>query len=301
MKPEEELGRIIDLEETLYSIDTYRGKIGNDLKRMDIKRFILFVRMTLKYVLYLKSNSEDMEKVKVLIIIPAYNEAGNIESVIDNIVENYPMYDYIVVNDGSKDNTRDICRKRGYEYLNLSINLGIGGAVQTGYKYARDKDYDVAVQIDGDGQHDIIYLEKMLAFFKNGEADIVIGSRFIKKEGFQSSVARRTGIKMLSWLIFLCTGCKIKDVTSGFRAVNRKFIKIYAENYPNDYPEPEAIVSAVMHGGVIKECPVVMRERENGISSINPLKSVYYMLKVTLAILICRISFGVRRGSKMKK
>lgn len=239
--------------------------------------------------------------MKVLIIIPAYNEAGNIEKVIDNIVENYPMYDYVVVNDGSKDNTRDICKNRGYEYLNLSINLGIGGAVQTGYKYAKDKDYDVAVQIDGDGQHDIAYLKEMLTFLENGEADIVIGSRFIEKEGFQSSAARRTGIKILSWLIFLCTGCSVKDVTSGFRAINRKFIKIYAENYPNDYPEPEAIVSAVMHGGVIKEHPVVMRERESGTSSINLLKSVYYMLKVTLAILICRISFGLRRDPELKK
>lgn len=233
--------------------------------------------------------------MKVLIIIPAYNEAGNIERVIDNIIKNYPMYDYIVVNDGSKDNTRDICKSRGYEYLNLCINLGIGGAVQTGYKYAKDKGYDVAVQIDGDGQHDISYLEKMLVYLEKKEADIVIGSRFLEKQGFQSSVARRTGIKILSGLIFLCTGRRIKDVTSGFRAVNRKFIEIYAKNYPNDYPEPEAIVSAVMHGGIIKECPVVMRERENGSSSINFIKSVYYMIKVALAIVICRMSFGVRR------
>lgn len=234
-------------------------------------------------------------KLKVLIIIPAYNEAGNIEKVVDNIIKNYPMYDYIVVNDGSKDTTRDICKSREYEYLNLSINLGIGGAVQTGYKYAKDKDYDVAVQIDGDGQHDIYYLEQMLSFIEKGKADIVIGSRFIEKKGFQSSSTRRMGIKMLSGLIYICTGRHVKDVTSGFRVVNRKFIKIYAENYPNDYPEPEAIVSAVMHGAVIKEYPVVMHERECGKSSINFLKSMYYMVKVTLAIIICRISFGIRR------
>lgn len=238
---------------------------------------------------------------KVLIIIPAYNEAENIERVVDNIVENFPQYDYIVINDGSRDNTRDICKQRGYQFLNLSINLGIGGAVQTGYKYAKDKDYDVAVQIDGDGQHDIAYLEKMLPYLESGEADIVIGSRFIDKEGFQSSAARRTGIKILSLLIWLCTGCKVKDVTSGFRAVNKEYIKIYAENYPHDYPEPEAIVAAVMHGGVIKECPVVMRERENGTSSINFVKSIYYMIKVTLAIIVCRISFGIRRDPSLKK
>ena len=237
---------------------------------------------------------------KVLLIIPAYNEEKNIEKVVDNIIQNYPQYDYIVINDGSQDSTRDVCREKGYQYLNLSINLGIGGAVQTGYRYAKDKGYPIAVQIDGDGQHDIAYLEKMLPILENGEADIVIGSRFIDKEGFQSSAARRTGIKILSMLIFLCTGCKVKDVTSGFRAVNKQFIEVYARNYPIDYPEPEAIVSAVMHGGKIKEVPVIMREREMGTSSINMVKSVYYMIKVTLAILICRISFGVRRDPKIK-
>ena len=232
---------------------------------------------------------------KVLLIIPAYNEEKNIEKVVDNIVENYPQYDYIVINDGSSDATRDVCKRRGYQYLNLSINLGIGGAVQTGYKYAKDKGYEIAVQIDGDGQHDIAYLEKMLPMLENGEADVVIGSRFIEKEGFQSSATRRFGIKLLSILIFICTGKMIKDVTSGFRAVNRKFINIYAKHYPIDYPEPEAIVAAVMNRGVIKEQAVVMREREQGKSSINFVKSIYYMIKVSLAIIVCRISYGVRR------
>lgn len=239
-------------------------------------------------------------KNKVLIIIPAYNEEKNIEKVVDNIIHNYPQYDYVVINDGSKDRTRDLCNERGYEYINLSINLGIGGAVQTGYKYARDKRYEMAVQIDGDGQHDIAYLEKMINMVECNEADIVIGSRFLEKEGFQSSMSRRIGIKILSALIWLCTGKYIKDVTSGFRIVNKRFIDIYADNYPMDYPEPEAIVEAVMHGGRICECPVIMRERENGSSSINLAKSVYYMIKVTLAILVCRISFGVRRDISVK-
>lgn len=237
---------------------------------------------------------------KVLIIIPAYNEAENIERVVDNIIENFPQYDYVVVNDGSKDATRDVCRKKGYQYLNLSVNLGIGGAVQTGYKYAKDKGYDIAVQIDGDGQHDIAYLENMLSYLEQGEADIIVGSRFLERKGFQSSKTRRIGIKILSILIFLCTGCRVKDVTSGFRAVNKDFIEIYAENYPSDYPEPEAIVQAVMHGGRIKEYPVIMRERCGGASSINFVKSIYYMIKVTLAILVCRISFGVRREQRIK-
>ena len=182
---------------------------------------------------------------------------------------------------------------------NSHVRSGI--SLQTGYKYAQDKGYDVAVQIDGDGQHDIGHLEEMLSVLEKGEADIVIGSRFLEREGFQSSLARRTGIKFLSMLIFLCTGRMIKDVTSGFRVVNKKFIDIYAKNYPMDYPEPEAIVSAVMHGGRIVEKPVIMRERENGTSSINMHRSIYYMIKVTLAIMICRISFGVRRDPAIKK
>lgn len=232
---------------------------------------------------------------KVLIIIPVYNEAENIEKVVDHLILNYPQYDYIVVNDGSSDATRDICRKRGYQYLNLTINLGIGGAVQTGYKFAQDKGYDVAVQIDGDGQHDIAYLEKMLPVLESGEADIVIGSRFIDKEGFQSSFFRRMGIKFLSSLIWICTGKKIKDVTSGFRVVNKRFIDIYSRHYSMDYPEPEAIISAIMNRGKIKEIPVVMQERISGDSSINLLRSIYYMVKVTLAIIVCRISYGIRR------
>lgn len=233
--------------------------------------------------------------MKCLLIIPAYNEAENIEKVVDNIVQNYPEYDYIIVNDGSKDNTERICLKNGYRVLNLPINLGIGGAVQTGYCYARDNDYDVAVQIDGDGQHDVSFLSEMIKLIESGEADIVIGSRFMEKEGFQSSQIRRIGIKFLSDLAKLLTGVRVKDITSGYRAANRMFINIFAEDYPSDYPEPEAMVIAAVHGGKIKEYPVVMRERENGESSITLKKSVYYMIKVTLAMLIRRLSFGVRR------
>lgn len=234
-------------------------------------------------------------KNNVLIIIPAYNESQNIERVVDNIIQNYPQYDYVVINDGSKDKTRDICKTRGYQYINLSVNLGIGGAVQTGYKYARDKGYDIAVQIDGDGQHDVVYLAGMVDIIDKKEADIVIGSRFIEKEGFQSSVSRRIGINILSFFILLCTGKRIKDVTSGYRVVNKGFIEIYADDYPIDYPEPEAIIEAIMHGGTIKEYPVIMKERIGGKSSINFVKATYYMIKVSLAILVRRISYGVRR------
>lgn len=236
-----------------------------------------------------------MEECKVLIIIPAYNEAENITQVIEHLMLQSPQYDYLIINDGSTDKTLAICGEEHFQYLNLPINLGIGGAVQAGYVYAARNGYDIAVQMDGDGQHDITYLEDMLKPLLSGEADIVIGSRFLKKEGFQSSHTRRIGIGILSFLIRLTTGCKIIDVTSGYRAVNKKFIEIYSKDYPTDYPEPEAIVTAVMHRGKVMEVPVQMRAREGGKSSITFRKSIYYMIKVTLAILVCRLSYGVRR------
>lgn len=210
-----------------------------------------------------------------------------------------PQYDYLVVNDGSTDATRSICEQENFRYLDLSINMGIGGAVQAGYIYAYKNKYDIAVQMDGDGQHDAAYLEKLLEPIIADEADVAIGSRFLEKEGFQSSVSRRTGINILSGLIWITTGKRIKDVTSGYRAVNRRFIEIYSKDYPMDYPEPEAIVSAIMHLGRVCEVPVQMRAREGGISSITFKKSVYYMIKVTLAILLCRISYGVRREKRV--
>lgn len=233
---------------------------------------------------------------RVLVIIPAYNEAENIVHVVDHMMEQACQYDYLIVNDGSTDNTLKICEQQDYQYLDLAINLGIGGAVQAGYVYAYKNDYDIAVQMDGDGQHDIAYLQEMLAPILSGEADVVIGSRFIRKEGFQSSQTRRIGIGILSFLIRITTGRKIIDVTSGYRAVNRKFIEIYARDYPTDYPEPEAIVTAVMHRGKVMEVPVQMKAREGGKSSITFRKSIYYMIKVTLAILVCRLSYGIRRA-----
>ena len=234
--------------------------------------------------------------MKVLIIVPAYNEAEAISKLIDNLEKNYAQYDYVIINDGSKDQTKKLCREKGYHVLNLPINLGIGGAVQTGYIYASENEYDIAVQIDGDGQHNPKYIEAMIKKMEEENADIVIGSRFITREGFQSSALRRTGINLLRTLIKICTGKRINDVTSGYRIVNRRFIDIYADDYSRDYPEPEAIVTAVMWGGKIIETPVVMNERESGISSINVRKSFYYMIKVTLAIIVRRISYGIRRS-----
>lgn len=237
-----------------------------------------------------------MNKDKVLIIVPAYNEAENISKVIDKIIDKFPRYDYIIVNDGSRDNTQEICEEKGYHVLNLPVNLGIGGAVQAGYLYAKRYKYDIAVQIDGDGQHDVADVEKVIAPILEGKAELIIGSRFLDYEGFQTSGSRRLGIKILSGLIWICTGTHIKDVTSGFRAANKRFINIYSEDYPLDYPEPEALVTAIIYGGKVCEVPVVMKEREGGKSTINFRKSIYYMIKVSLAILIRRISYGVRRG-----
>ncbi len=233
--------------------------------------------------------------LRTLIIIPAFNEEGSIEKVVNNLIEKFPKYDYLVINDGSTDHTQSICNSNKYQVVNLVINMGIGGAVQTGYRYAWDNHYDIAVQIDGDGQHDVSYLEEMIRPIEEGQADIVIGSRFLEKEGFQSTQIRRVGINFLSFLGKLLTGVRVKDITSGYRVVNTKFIRIFALDYPADYPEPEAMVIAAVHGGRIKEYPVIMRERKAGESSITMKKSIYYMCKVTLAMIIRRISFGVRR------
>lgn len=233
--------------------------------------------------------------MKTLIIIPAYNEEENIKNVIDNLINNYPQFDYIVINDCSSDSTKKILEDNDYNHINLPVNLGIGGGVQTGYKYALEQGYDIAIQMDGDGQHDPRFFGSVIEHIKQGNTDIVIGSRFIEKNGFQSTGLRRIGIRFLSSLIKLVSGIKVKDVTSGYRAVNRKFIEIYANEYAQDYPEPEAIVNAAIHNARILEYPVLMFERVGGESSISTFKSIYYMIKVSLAILLYRITFDKRR------
>jgi len=179
-----------------------------------------------------------------------------------------------------------VCRDNNLNYVRLPINMGIGGAVQTGHMYALEHGYDVDIQIDGDGQHDIAYVPKLLEAIEDG-ADIAIGSRFVEQsDGFQSTAARRIGINWLKNCIRHETGMTITDSTSGFRASNRRAIKLFASDYPADYPEPESIVMAYNHGLSIKEVPVKMHERQGGKSSINFRRSIYYMIKVTLAIWI---------------
>jgi glycosyltransferase involved in cell wall biosynthesis len=222
--------------------------------------------------------------MRVLIVIPAYNEEANILNVVEDVRS--AGYDYVVINDGSTDDTARVCEANGINYVNLIQNLGIGGAVQTGHLYAYTHGYDVDIQVDGDGQHDISYVPDLVRAVQDG-ADLAIGSRFVEEsDGFQSSFMRRVGIKWLKHCIKLFTGLTINDSTSGFRASGRRAIELFAHSYPSDYPEPESIVAANKQGLVVREVPVAMRERQGGTSSINALKGAYYMVKVTLAIAI---------------
>lgn len=227
---------------------------------------------------------------KVLVIIPAYNESENIKGVVEELKAAAPDYDYVVINDCSKDNTEQILRENKFNYINAPVNLGIGAGVQTGYRYAVANGYDVAVQLDGDGQHDPAYLSAIVEPVLRGECDMCVGSRFIEKEGFQTSAMRRLGINVLKVLLRICCGVRVTDATSGFRACSKELTAYFSRHYAQDYPEPEAILSATVNGFTVKEAPVVMRERQGGVSSISPFKSVYYMVKVSLAIIIGRLT-----------
>lgn len=229
--------------------------------------------------------------MKILVIIPAYNEELNILNTCKQLNKaNKKMkwkVDYLVINDGSKDRTSEVCKENQLPCINLVQNLGIGGAVQTGYKYAYENDYDIAIQFDGDGQHDAAYLSSLIEPIVNKEASMTIGSRYISTlSEFKSTKIRQFGIKILSFVLKVCTRKKVYDVTSGFRAINRDVIKLFKEDYPIDYPEPESLVNVVKHGYMIQEIPVKMNERKYGKSSITPFKSIYYMIKVSLSILI---------------
>lgn len=239
------------------------------------------------------------KELKVLIIIPCYNEEKSIENVVSNILQNYPQYDYVIVNDGSTDATEQICRQKGYHYISLCTNLGIGGGIQTGYLYAAQNNYDITVQMDGDGQHNPAYIIKMIETMQSEKVDMVIGSRFLEKEGFQTSVSRRMGIRIINSVIRLCCGIKVTDSTSGQRVCSKEMTRFFSNYYAQDYPEPEAIVAAALNGYKVTECPVVMNPRSEGTSSINLMRSIYYMFKVTFAIILQRLSMqgGMRDES----
>lgn len=222
--------------------------------------------------------------MNLLIIIPAYNEAENIERVVNNLIENYPQYDYVVVNDGSSDDTRKICAKKGYNFLDLPINVGLAGAIRAGIRYANYHGYDYAVQIDGDGQHDPKYIKDMLEKMRSAQADIVIGSRFKEKKKPHSM--RMLGSRIISGAIKLTTGGKnIEDVTSGMRLFNKRMIKNFGYNMHYS-PEPDTIAYLLNCDIKIEEIQVEMYERIAGTSYLNLKNSVWYMLKILFSILV---------------
>lgn len=225
-------------------------------------------------------------KQKILVIIPALNEEGSVGKVVKEVKEHLPQVDILVVNDGSSDLTSKKAKEAGAVVLDLPFNLGIGGAMQAGYKYAFEKGYEIAIQVDGDGQHDPKEIPKLLQALEEKEVDMVIGSRFIGDSEFKSSMMRRVGISIFSRVISLIVGQKITDPTSGFRAVNRKAIQLFAFDYPQDYPEPEVLVLLHQCGLKVAEVPIGMSKRYAGESSITKLRSIYYMVKVLLAIFV---------------
>jgi len=225
-------------------------------------------------------------ELKRLAIVPALNEGESVGRVIAEIRLFDPGFDIVVVDDGSTDRTAGIAADQGAHVLRLPFNLGIGGAVQTGYRFAFERGYDIAVQIDGDGQHDPAQLPAILAPVLAGEADLCVGSRFAGGSGYQSSFTRRVGIRVFAAVVSVIVRQKVTDTTSGFRAVNRKGIALFAADYPHDYPEVEATVMCVKHKLRLTEVPVEMRERAGGESSITALRSIYYMTKVLLAIFV---------------
>ena len=223
-----------------------------------------------------------MKNDRVLVIIPAYNEEGNIEKVVDNLVQNYPQFDYVVVNDGSTDNTGNICIERGYHMIQLPVNLGLAGGFQTGMKYAYRNGYQYAIQFDADGQHLPEYIEAIRQKMKEGY-DIVIGSRFVTEKKPVSM--RMLGSVLISFAIRLTTGKKVKDVTSGMRMFNREMINAFANNL-NYGPEPDTISYLMKSGAKVAEVQVKMEERLSGTSYLNAGRAVIYMIRMLISILV---------------
>lgn len=223
---------------------------------------------------------------KILAIIPAYNECANIERVISDIRKEADQVDIVVINDGSTDETFNVAKNLGVMVIDLPYNLGIGAAIQTGYKYAEMMGYDIAVQVDGDGQHPADQIHFLIKPLAEGKADIVIGSRFLGEGDYAPSLARSIGIRMFSLILSVLTWQRVTDPTSGFRAINRDAISFLAANYPDDYPEVEAIVLLRKAGFRIAEVPVRMEARVWGKSSITYPRAAYYMIKVLLAVFV---------------
>jgi glycosyltransferase involved in cell wall biosynthesis len=228
-----------------------------------------------------------LSELRRVAIVPALNEEHTVSFVIDELRAFDPGLDVLVIDDGSADRTAAVAAAKGAYVLRLPFNLGIGGAVQTGFKFAFDHDYDIAVRVDGDGQHDAAQLASILEPVLRGEADIVVGSRFAAREGgYRSSRSRRIGIRVLAGVVSRIVGQRVTDTTSGFQALNRAGIALFAHDYPHDYPEVEATVMVFRHRLRLQEVSVSMRERGGGRSSITALRSIYYMVKVLLAVFV---------------
>jgi glycosyltransferase involved in cell wall biosynthesis len=220
-------------------------------------------------------------------IVPALNEEGAIGRVVDEIRAYDPGLEIVVIDDGSIDRTTDVARAHGAHVLRLPFNLGIGGSVQTGFRYAYENGFELAVRVDGDGQHDPAQLGAVVGPVLRGEVDIAVGSRYLERgDGYRSSATRRIGIRILAGTVSALTRQKITDPTSGFQALNRKGITLFASDYPHDYPEVEALVMLIRHRLRLMEVPVAMRPRAAGRSSIRALSAVYYMVKVLLALFV---------------
>ncbi|MBI5587870.1 MAG: glycosyltransferase family 2 protein [Deltaproteobacteria bacterium] len=227
-----------------------------------------------------------MKNPKILVIIPAFNEEANIKGVLSAIKTHLPQADTVVINDGSVDSTARIAEQAGVVVLNHPYNMGIGATMQTGYKYASRKGYDIAVQVDADGQHPADQIEKIIEPVLKGRSDLVVGSRFLGTGDYRPSLARGAGMAIFSGVVSAIIKERVTDTTSGFRAAGRRCIDFFAHHYPDDYPEVEALVLLHKKGFSIMEVPVRMRERGGGKSSITPIRSVYYMVKVLLAIFV---------------
>jgi len=230
---------------------------------------------------------EGLDELRRIAIVPALNEELTVPRVIDELRAFDAGLVIVVVDDGSADRTAEAAAAKGAVVIRLPFNLGIGGAVQTGFRFAFEHDFDVAVRVDGDGQHDPAQLTRILQPVLRGEADIVVGSRFAAGEGgYRSSRSRRVGIRLLAWVVSRIAGQRVTDTTSGFQALNRRGIALFARDYPHDYPEVEATVMVFRHRLRLQEVPVSMRERGGGSSSITALRSIYYMVKVLLALFV---------------
>lgn len=222
-----------------------------------------------------------------LAVVPAYNESATIAEVIEGIRQNAPEFDTLVVDDGSTDHTHMLAYRAGAKVLRLPFNVGIGGAVQTGFVYARDHGYDFLAQVDGDGQHDSLELERLIATMEGDDVDMVCGSRFLTDDyRYPAPISRRTGIHIFAFLLSRIVGMRVSDPTSGFRLYNRRAIELFARDYPHDYPEVEAVLILHHHRLRMREIPVKMYTRGGGSSSISTGKSAYYMIKVLLALFV---------------